>query len=104
MVLVKAAHILRRDMLKTDFIFKGNLSNNRQVELVPESLISMISIILHGSGMVNKCENTQTVISLAQFMQYSCHKRQRVITPTTSHHHKSRETPLSVYIRMLLHF
>ena len=73
--LVRAANILRNYTLKTDCTFQGNFCNECQVDSVPKSLISIISMIQHGPGMVNQCENTQTVLSLAQFMQYNYYKR-----------------------------
>lgn len=53
-ILVKAAHIIRQDMLNKTNKFSGSFSTNCQEESVPQSLSALMQMILEGPSIVNQ--------------------------------------------------
>ena len=74
-VLLRAANILRRDMLTVNSSFTGTFNDNCQDDSVPQSLISMVCMILSGTGS-KAAKSNQTVLSLSQLLQFNCIKKQ----------------------------
>ena len=102
--LAKAADIIRRDMLKKNAQFDGSFLSGCQEDSVPRNLVSLISMIMDGPNITKKetQEARQSALSIAQILKYnSCVRRRKGSTGT--HHSKDRETPLSIYISMMIH-
>lgn len=51
MVLVKAAQIVRKDMLRSKLTFEGAFRPNCQDEAVPQSLQALVNMILEGPNI-----------------------------------------------------
>jgi len=73
----------------------------------PPSLVSFLTTLLegyniHGGSPVSSAEHT-AACSTAQLIRLSSVKRQRPNTPAHTRHQVSHETPLTVYIGLMLH-
>jgi hypothetical protein len=102
--LAKAAQIIRRDMMGMRSAFDGSFANGCQEESVPKSLIALVGMIIDGPNIKNKetDEVRQATLSMAQLLQYnSCTKRRTGSTKTR--HNRNRETPLPLYLGMMIH-
>ena len=51
----KAAKILRKDLLVTDEVFEGDVSEKRQSRSAPNSLVKLISMIFEGGNLHVSC-------------------------------------------------
>ena len=102
--LAKVAQLIRRDMLGMQSAFDGSFSKGCQEQAVPKSLLALVTMILDGQNILNTASQKvrQSTLSMAQLLQFNSHvKRQPASTGT--HHSKSRETPLPVYLGMMIH-
>ena len=102
--LAKAATIIRRDMLKKSFQFDGSFPSGCQEDSVPRNLVSLISMIIDGPNITKKetQKARQSALSVAQILKNnSCVRRREGSIGT--HHSKERETPLPIYIGMMIH-
>ncbi|KAK3104423.1 hypothetical protein FSP39_001776 [Pinctada imbricata] len=105
MILSKAASIVRRDMLASKSNFNGTFDTECQKDAVPESLTSLVRMILGGSNIKTQSLNiveAQSTLTISQLLQYNsivkCRKEH-----TSTYHSSNREPPLPVYIGILLH-
>ena len=73
-------------------------------EVVPESLVALVSIILDGPNITRRDgdESRQATLSIAQLVQLNSSVRKRGES-TSIHHSKSRETPVPIYLGMMIH-
>jgi hypothetical protein len=104
--MMHAAKLIRNEIFSHSLQFTGNLSNHETS--VPPSLINFISMILEGPGYENYCES-EAVLSISQLVMLNAIKRRRrQVTveesgPKIVRHMASRETPLPIYIGLMLH-
>ena len=102
--LAKAADIIRRDMFGMHTGFDGSFPRGCQEDAVPKSLVALVSMIMDGINIKKRETDDvkQATLSLAQLLQYNSCVRRR-LGSTGSNHSKDRETPLPVYIGMMIH-
>lgn len=103
--LAKAAQIIRRDLIGVQTQFDGSsFPQGCQEEAVPKSLVSLVSMILDGPNITRRDgdESRQATLSIAQLLQYNSSLRRRRGS-TSIQHSKSRETPLPIYLGMMIH-
>lgn len=109
--LVKAASILRRAMFKGSYKFSGNFTTDCQQNSVPQSLSAFVQMLLEGSNIDNDDMNyASAVSSISQLVIFNCVKHVRkpaqdIGSESVSYvrHNLSQETPLPLYISMMLH-
>ena len=104
--LSKAAKIVRRDMMQTGFHFNGEFEANIQKDSISSSLLCFVSMILRGSKMnLQNVQETQTALTLSLLLMYNSTFRRANANRQSSaiNHVRSRETPLPIYIGMLIH-
>jgi len=99
--LVKAARILRNEMLNMKSKFIGTFTNDCQESSVPQSLLVFTNMILEGPN-IKPNATTQAAKTLSQLIQFNCHVRRRKKS-VGIHHNSEREPPLPVYIGLDLH-
>ena len=105
--LAKAAKIIRRDMTSADTVdtqFDGSsFQQGCQEASVPKSLVALVSIILHGPAITRRDreESRQAAMSIAQLLQCNSSVRRRRGS-TGIHHRKCKETPLPLYLGMMI--
>ena len=102
--LATAADIIRRDMFGMHTGFDGSFPRGCQEDAVPMSLVAMVSMIMDGINIKKRETDDvkQATLSLAELLQYNSCVRRR-LGSTGSNHSKDRETPLPVYIGMMIH-
>ena len=89
-------------MLETKSEFSGSLSRETQKDSVPPSLLEFVSVLEHGGDIKTQLDHgtSQTDLSLAQLLQFNCHKAHK--GSTSCMHSKSREPRFAVYNGLLL--
>lgn len=112
--LLRASEIIRRHMSSCQ-PFRGTFSSSSQNESVPQSLLALLAMIMYGP-ITNTAPKSGASVSIAQLVVYNSSKINRsqsrsvnVETLTQSchlqtvKHNRSYETPLPVYIGLMLH-
>ena len=107
-ILSKAAKIVRRDILNTKYTFDGTFEKECQKKSVPQSLLSLVKMIIDGSNIKVNSDNVtepQAALTISQLLQFnSSFRRPSSITvPTSTYHTTKREPPLMLYLSLLLH-
>lgn len=108
MTLVKATTIIRRDMLETKSKFDGTFNNNCQKEAVPETLKTLIGMILGGPNIRTQSSDmseAQNTLSISQLMLFNASIRRRSsgTTGASYYHSRDREPPLPIYLGLMTH-
>ena len=108
MCLAKAASILRRNMFDEYPRFKGSFSDDYTCEKsVPCTIVQFIRMVLEGPDLETDSISSQTrqapALSIAQLMRFNSVKVKRKNHTKSVHHLVDRETPLPLYIGLLLH-
>ena len=106
--LARAANIVRRDMLNMTTAFSGSFDTLCQEESVPNAIIALVSMILNGptiheqSSHSSTAAPTLTISQLLRFNSCACRRLSTGSVQYTKHSHK-RETPVSVYLGVMIH-
>lgn len=105
-MLAKAAEIVRKDILKLEkSVFMGKFSKECQHQSVSKSMMTLVGMIMGGSNIVQQSSNatdTQAILTVSQLIRQNVIIRRR--EGSTSHYHSvDRETPLAIYVRLLIH-
>ena len=108
MTLLKATRIIRRDMSDTKSMFNATFNNSCQQESDPESLKTLIGMILGGPDIKTRSSNmteAQTSLSISQLMLFNATKRRRDngTTGASYYHSRDREPPLPIYLGLMTH-
>ena len=99
--LSKAAKIIRKEMLEMTQDFNGTFAENCPLNFVPQSLLSMIYMLIGSARNEGGDEIFKPAMSIAQLIQLNSALKR---TNSTSHRYSSeKETPLSIYIAFLVH-
>ena len=105
MVLMRAANIVRKDILQMNYHFKCSLDDD-QYDILPQSLVALVQMMLGGSNMQNQSENWNNirgaVSSLTQLLVFNTMKRSRNDS-LGSYHNPVRETLLPLYLDIFIH-
>ncbi len=107
MCLMRAANIVRRDILDHQYCFQGSFEPDCQSKSVPESLNALVRMILEGSSIKNQAsisarESNQATLTIAQLIKFNCVKSRKQ-NSSFVRHQNSMETPLPLYIGAMLH-
>ena len=101
-VLAKAARIIRRDLFdlrsSTDE-FSGSFDDDCQTSSVPVSLLGLVRMIHEGPNIKDQNAQSNNALAISQLIAFNTIKRKQ----THEHHTRSSETPLSIYLGLLLH-
>ena len=97
MCLQRAASIVRQEMFTESYVANGLLSQNCQRGSIPQTLLSLVNMILEGPKA--KCQSTrkpsQAALTLAQLLKFMDVKQPRN-TEECTRHVKSQESPSPV--------
>ena len=106
MILAKAANIVRRDMLKTQAPFDGSFGKDCQDDSIPDSLKSLVRMILVGTSIKDQDEENESrqsaTSTISQLMIFNCVKRSKGLGSCTRHS-SFREAPLPIYLGLMVH-
>ena len=101
-MMTKIADMIRRNIFAQKVTFSGSFDQNSQVESVPQSLLSLVNMLINGSNIMDQTRNiniSQPVLTLAQLIVFNCIKKRRDYGKMSRiYHSKDRETPLPVYM------
>ena len=95
-------------MLDTKSKFNRTFNNSCQQESVPESLKTLIGMILGGTDIKTQSSDlteAQTSLSISQLMLFNATKRRRDSGTTVAsyYHSRDREPPLPIYLGLMTH-
>ena len=103
--LVRAAQIIRNDLQKVKFDFDGSFKECK--ELVPQTLRTLINMIMEGPNIEKQsCTNTRKrniADNIAQLIMFNYSKNMSPKENVAVRHFSDRETPLSIYLSLMLH-
>ena len=106
MAIAKAANIIRCDFLNMEKSqFHDTFESNCQESSVPQSLRSLIEMIMGGASIKTQSSNiveNQAVLTVSQLIRFNSVVRRRKDSQA-SYHSRDRETPLPTYVGLLLH-
>ena len=97
----RTAQLVRKDILKCSVNFDGHFEEN----CLPASLVELVSMIEHGPDIQSQIDNEIIMpdLAVAQIIHYNCHQSQRKRATSIRYHSKDRETPLVIYVGLLLY-
>ena len=105
--LARAASIVRRDMFKIMNQFSGSFEISCQQDSVPVSLLELVAMILNGPNikaqLTTSSDIPQTVLTIAQLLMHNSLVRHRENQATSTKHNLERETPLPIYLGIMIH-
>ena len=106
--LAKAASILRKDMQAMHYSFDGSFDHDCQETSVPESVVSLINMILYGPNIESQASNfgkSQASLSISQLIQFNSYlgNRRRSENSKRERRNKDCETPVPLYVGLSIH-
>ncbi|CAC5367122.1 unnamed protein product [Mytilus coruscus] len=104
-IIAKAAQIVRRNMFDTRYSFTGTFNDSCQQESVPQTLVSLVRMILGGPNIETQSSNiveSQTTLTISQLLQFNCAVRRRKDAAAT-YHTLERKPLLPIYLGMVIH-
>ena len=99
-LMTKSKSSKQRTQIKTKYIFKGTFNDSCQQESVPQTLISLVRMILGGPSMDTDSSNiveTQTMLTISQLLQFNCAIR-RQKDADEIYQSSDREPQLPIYL------
>ena len=104
-LLAKAAQIIRKDLLRHEQQFNGDISKERQFEGISSSTFQLISLIIEGGNAQDYTPKypEKIIANLSQLVMFNTVKNKRKETVSHVRHSKLKEPPLPVYLGMLIH-
>ena len=105
MHLLKAREILRQDLFGSNNLFNGRFDYSSQESSVPKSLFVLLRMIVEGININSEPSYAanHAALSLAQLIEFNSVKRKGRETAICRRHTLSRETPLLVYLGLMVH-
>ncbi len=104
--LARAANIVRRDMLKIKTAFSGSFDTYCQEDAVPHTLTGLVGMVLYGSNIRDQpnhlCIPAPT-LAISQLLVFNFGARRRENTTDPIKHSHHQETPVPVYLGLLMH-
>lgn len=105
--LAKAANIVRRDIFKMKNPFNGSFEKTCQEDSVPASLLALVAMVTNGPNIKAQSSIStipQPILTVAQLLMYnSLVRRRECHSGTIYKHNRGRETPLPIYLDILIH-
>ena len=104
-ILSGAEKILRRDIFsKGNNEFDGTFSANCQEDFSPQSLKSFLDNLLQGNKINSSHTHLeQSTLTISQILCITVKRLRQYTNTTEMHRAKSRESPLEIYLGMLVH-
>ena len=92
---IRAAHIVRKDILKVDNSFNGKFSPECQKNSIPASLLSLGGMLIKGPTTKIDPSTNQACVSVSQLIVFNSVARphHRPEATGSTHHIRSREFP-----------
>ena len=98
---------IREDIFSSNCKFEGSFDPQCQINSIPQSLLSVVNMLLNGSNIAQQNHNeniSQPVLTIAQLIQFNAIKRRRDNSKVPKVHHRvEREPPVALYTGIKLH-
>ena len=96
---------MRKDLLRHEQQFNGDISKERQFEGISSSIFQLISLIIEGGNAQDYTPKypEKIIANLSQLVMFNTVKNKRKETVSHVRHSKLKEPPLPVYLGMLIH-
>lgn len=104
--LARAAKIVRREIFNMKASFTGTFDGQCQASSVPNSLMALVSMILYGPNIKTQSSHLsppQATLTLSQLLMFNTFARCRDGSSNSLMHRQERETPLPLYVGVLIH-
>ena len=103
--LARAAHIVKREILKVKNSFNDKVLSERQKNAVPVSLLTLVDMIIKAPTTKMDPSDSQACLSIAQLIIFNSISRPRDRPKATgnTHHIRSRECPLPTFTVLKIH-
>ena len=104
--LARAATIIRRSMFNKRREFNGSFHAQCQEQSVPISLLALVTMVLNGPNIKSQTSSSsvpQPPLTLSQLLLYNSTNRYKENATDNVRHSKQRETPLPIYLGVMLH-
>ena len=106
LMMVTTANNIRRKVFSNVNSFSGSFDQDSQVCSVPQSLLSLVNMIINGSNIKDQKHNkniSQPVLTIAQLISFNCVKKRKSDDSSKVYHVKDRQTPLPLYVGLKVH-
>ncbi len=106
MCLVQAAKIVRKEMFNNNYSFDGSFTEESQQNVVPQSLLALVSMILEGPNIECQSQliNRRAPRSISQLLMFNSVKHKRATdSSSTVRHNQDHDMPLPLYISLKIH-
>lgn len=100
--LMHTIKILRSAMFSNTQKFSSHFDPNSQEKSVSPTLLSFVLMLLEGPGVCHS-RNNQAALSIAQLLVFNSVKRAHSVSASSVRHNLSQETPLPIYVGLMLH-
>ena len=105
MILSRAVKIIRRDIFNApSSTYNGKFDKQCQQDSIPVSLATLVAMILFQPNIESQSNpyEAQATLSISQLIKFNCSARRRK-GKTAIHHNIDHESPLPLYLGLLLH-
>ena len=109
MHLMRAAHVVRKEIFDSSFSFDGSFHENCHKDAVPPSLLALVNMILDGVNIKHQTQlvntiTTQSALAISQLMVFnSVYQARNVDSSNPARHSRSQETPLPLFLSFKIH-
>jgi len=107
--LMHTANVIRSELFSNSTEFNGAFNEHCQNATIPPTLLTLVNMMLEGPANFESSDN-QAALSIAQLIIFNAVKRARRTCSSDARHHStiirhshSQETPLPLYMGMMLH-
>ena len=97
--------MIRKDLLRYEQQFNGDISREREFEGIPSSIFQLDSLMIEGGYTQDSTPECSEKITgnLFQLVMFNTVKNKRKETVSHVRHLKLKEPPLPLYLGMLIH-
>ena len=104
MHLMRAAHVVRKDIFDSSFSFDGSFHANCQQDDMPPSLLALVNMILDGENIKHHTQvvnqtTRKPALAISQLVVFNSAKQARnVDSSNPARHSRNKETPLPLFL------
>ncbi len=103
--LMRAAQLVREEVLDMDIEFNGTFEPDCEINSVPPRMLQLVRMLLYGPNITDQIPTNDAqkkiALSLSQLLVYQTLQKSRA--KKRVRHNKSRETPLPIYLSLYIH-
>ena len=105
--LARAAQLVRKEMFGKKYTFDGSFKPSCEQDVIPPSLMALVSMILDGPNIKHQSEVAATTaraaLSISRLLMFNSVKYGRDVDSSHGRHNRDCETPLTLYVALKIH-